>query len=98
MGDSWQLPSVDDFQEILDHCVWVTDIKDGNPYYIVTGPNKNTMIIPMGNFGLWSSQPESAINAYCFVTDYDTRYKHMRSAIIGYVEQIKEMSIRPVSK
>lgn len=97
-GDSWQLPSVDDFQEILDHCVWVTDIKDGNPYYIVTGPNKNTMIIPMGNFGLWSSQPESAINAYCFVTDYDTRYKHMRSAIIGYVEQIKEMSIRPVSK
>ncbi|MDE6311366.1 MAG: hypothetical protein K2L96_06060 [Muribaculaceae bacterium] len=48
MGDSWQLPTKEDFEELLDYCEWTYVYEDGMKGYELTGPNGKTMFLPSG--------------------------------------------------
>ena len=98
-GGSWRLPTVKEMDELIDKCLWSIQTKHGHSFYIVKGPNKNTIMIPMGDFnepGLWSSEPSSKREAYGMRLN-GGKHKNMNSGII--VEDIQKTlaHIRPVS-
>ncbi|MBQ3361915.1 MAG: hypothetical protein IJG46_07255, partial [Prevotella sp.] len=50
LGTNYRLPSVANIDELLNECTWAYDVNG----YRVTGPNGNSIFIPVGNY--WSSQ------------------------------------------
>ncbi|MBQ0029746.1 MAG: hypothetical protein MJZ24_03520 [Paludibacteraceae bacterium] len=97
-GENWRMPTVDEFKELEESCLWVwttKDNKDGKHVdgYNVVGPNGNTLFLPapMASSGVyWSS---SAYDAYacrfCISISERGRFAFMRS--IKY-------AIRPVTE
>ena len=45
-GSPWRLPSKNDFQELIDECVWIWIEQDGVNGYRVVGPNYNSIFFP----------------------------------------------------
>lgn len=50
LGTNYRLPSIANIDELLNLCTWAYDVNG----YRVTGPNGNSIFIPVGNY--WSSQ------------------------------------------
>lgn len=50
-GGKWRLPLIEDFKELVDKCQWIFIDHPGTiPGYIVTGPNGNTIFLPLAGF------------------------------------------------
>lgn len=49
-GQQWQMPSSDDFAELNKHCSWQLRTIDGHKGYLITGPNGNSMYLPMAGY------------------------------------------------
>lgn len=47
-GDDWKIPSVIEWQELLDYCSWKWSNSNGRNGYVVTGPNGNKIFIVAG--------------------------------------------------
>ena len=45
-GGSWRMPSIDEFLELLEECIWTWITSDRINGYIVTGPNGNSIFLP----------------------------------------------------
>ena len=99
-GGNWRIPTVEEFQELVDKCDWDWD-GDG---YIVTGPNGNSIFLPAagfrdegelycdGSYGTyWSSTPHSENSQGAFYLTFD-------SGIQGtyWCERFYGLSVRPV--
>lgn len=50
MGKGWVMPSSDDFKELADNCTFILF----DEYIKLTGPNKNTVILPNSGIGCFS--------------------------------------------
>lgn len=46
MGKEWHIPSVADFKELAELCIWTWTSRDGVFGYEVNGPNSNTLFLP----------------------------------------------------
>lgn len=46
LGAPWRLPTMNEFQELIDKCDWQWTIKSGKKGYIITGPNGNSIFLP----------------------------------------------------
>lgn len=46
LGAEWQTPSVNDFNELIDHCNWRWTSHDGHNGYEVMGRNGNSIFLP----------------------------------------------------
>lgn len=51
LGREWRMPTVDDFKELKEKCSF--KVNEDNDCLIVTGPNDNTLTLPLG--GYWDS-------------------------------------------
>ncbi|MCC8120191.1 MAG: hypothetical protein LIP09_15815 [Bacteroidales bacterium] len=49
-GDCWELPSGKDFTELNKECTWELKTIDGHKGYVITGPNGNSMFLPMAGY------------------------------------------------
>ena len=69
-GGSWRMPTEAEFQELVDTCTWTWTTQNGHKGYKVTGPNGNSIFLPVagyrsgdtlcdaGKYGnYWSSTP-----------------------------------------
>ena len=45
-GDGWRMPTVEEFQELVDKCTWRWLSVDGVNGYRITGPNGNKIFMP----------------------------------------------------
>lgn len=52
LGKEWCMPSSDDFKELTDNCSFVVE----SDYVRVTGPNGNSIILPISGMWIWSHQ------------------------------------------
>ena len=46
LGPEWSTPSVNDFKELIDHCIWHWTSRNSHEGYEVTGRNGNTIFLP----------------------------------------------------
>ena len=47
LGDGWKMPSMYEANELLTLCTWTKETVNGVQVYRVTGPNGNSIIIPI---------------------------------------------------
>lgn len=101
-GEGWRMPTKDDFQELLDNCIWNKVTQNGVEGHRVTGPNGNSIFLPYaGNKGgpyykmnsfYWSSTPcDGTCCAYGLeISYYGNNYDN-------YEERYYGMSVRAVT-
>ena len=58
-GPSWRMPTLEQQEELINNCTWMAGQMNGVKGYIGTGPNGNTLFLPVepdeGNYGrYWS--------------------------------------------
>lgn len=104
-GDTWRMPTKDEFQELKDYCTWKWEKYRNYEGYYVTGPNGNSIFLPAagfrsgpstinyGNFGgYWSSSPYG----YTIECSYDLNFGRGGYSVF-YGNRDHGMSVRPVS-
>ena len=87
-GKGWRMPTDSECQELIDNCTWelvdLSSIGAGdNSYYIVTGPNGNYILLPVGDH--WTSETDGH--------DYAHQLEH---PWIGAHYRCERKPIRPV--
>ena len=50
MGTEWRMPTLEEQKELLDNCTWILTTQNGVYGRIVTGPNGNSIFIPVAGF------------------------------------------------
>ncbi len=50
-GGKWRIPTLDEWQELIDRCKWrFRNAGDGAAGYVVTGPNGNSIFLPLAGW------------------------------------------------
>lgn len=62
-GGVWRMPTPADFQELIDECSWVDDLVAGEVGCRVTGPNGNSIFLPLGGY-INGSELSATSNGY----------------------------------
>lgn len=106
-GDTWRMPTNEEFRELNSSCTWKWISMDGNNGYIVIGPNGNFIFFPVagyrnqedlfdaGAYGYyWSSSlnTSNALNGRFF---FYNRYRSMNE---GAYYRYMGLSVRPVTE
>ena len=88
-GGAWRMPTIDEIDELLSKCSWTLCKKNGINGYTVTGPNGNSIFLPVAGYsedfesvdmgssgGYWSSElvEDSMIDAYILRIYTDGEY------------------------
>ncbi len=66
MGGSWRIPTVEEWKELRDNCMW-TSVLGG---FLVVGPNGNQLILPYVDFVEYEKDSNSAY--YCTDSTYSS--------------------------
>lgn len=87
-GSAWRLPSVEEFQELIDNCSlkWVELDEDNEGYVFTSNVNGNSIYLPAA--GGWSDSVELVGNGYYWSADCSTksdRY-YTRAAALDFIE------------
>lgn len=64
LGAGWQMPSTDDFNELLQYCTWKWSKKSGTYGYVFTGRNGKSIFLPASGC-IYSKTVENR-NKYCY--------------------------------
>lgn len=105
-GDTWRLPTEDDFHELVEECEWKWMKKKGVYGMRVKGPNGNSIFLPAaghlrwsklhlaGKYGLyWSSTPNKSESIEANYLDFDNGGQNVYWGIRN-----DGLSVRPVSE
>lgn len=49
-GGTWRLPTIDDFDELLNNCVWEMTVVDNRNGYKITGKTGNSIFLPVAGY------------------------------------------------
>lgn len=56
-GGSWRLPTVDEWYELMDNCMWTVSAQDGvRGFKIISTVNRNSIFLPYTGFETFGSQ------------------------------------------
>ena len=95
-GHEWETPSEEDFNKLLTYGIWTKQLtSNGYNYFIVTGPNKNSIILPISGItrGYWTSSSKN--DNYSHAIDV-SRAGDIPAFILG--EKYEPGMIRPILK
>ena len=102
-GEDWRIPTPDELSELASTCSWTAESLDGVSGYRVTGPNGNSIFIPVNgqsdDYGLtwdsyvylWANEASNSSDQYA----YRLSYKSQGSVIAGNHKH-DGLCIRPV--
>ena len=63
MGGDWRMPTVDEYEELIDNCKWEWTNKDGvNGYKVTSKKNGNSIFLPITGFRFYGDVQFRAIN------------------------------------
>ena len=89
LGNGWRMPTVKDFEELINKCTWKWTQSNGTEGYLVTGTNGKTIFMPASGYmtntdtyqqgkdvRLWSAIEETyqKTGAYSFDGTYTSQY------------------------
>ncbi len=76
-GDGWRMPTLKDYAELLNDCIWEKGSYKGSDGYYITGPNGNSIFLPCsekGGFNYWTDECHWYYMAYAYVIDRSSSY------------------------
>lgn len=71
-GGRWRMPTITEFEELIDNCTWTWTVRDGVNGYEVTGPNGNSIFLPAAGFRLGSSLDRAGTCGVYWSSSLDT--------------------------
>lgn len=106
LGCPWRMPTIEEFQELKEKCVWKEDYLNGVKGCRVTGPNGNSIFLPFaGSYdvgfpfnkgcGVYWSSTAFVENNFTFNNSWYLSLKKERPTI-NYYDRSSACSIRPV--
>lgn len=57
LGAGWRIPTVEDLNELMEKCTWIFETVGEQKGYTVTGPNGNSIFLPMSGT-MWETEME----------------------------------------
>lgn len=106
LGEGWKMPSLEEANELISKCTWTKENIEGVNVYRVTGPNGNSIIIPIiswkkqtqnyvsNKLHLATGQCSSTGSEDCYVIT--ANYTKDSKGTIGYEWKAWGYNIRPV--
>lgn len=104
-GGTWRLPTSDEFEELLNNCVWKEETIDNRNGYRITGKTGESIFLPLagyrngtahynegGSGHYWSATPDKA-HIGCAFHLYLTNEKKR----VGWGSRVYGRNVRPVS-
>lgn len=65
-GGDWRIPTVAEFQELRNHCIWTwTDIESQSGYLVTSAKNGNSIFLPAIENSVYSTLTISGEDRYC---------------------------------
>lgn len=74
LGSPWRMPTIDEFQELIDKCTWTWTTQDGVNGYQVDGPNGNAIFLPAGYLVIGSYRAGYYWSSSLSTTESDCAY------------------------
>lgn len=74
LGSPWRMPTIDEFQELIDKCTWTWTTQDGVNGYQVDGPNGNAIFLPAGYLVIGSYRADYYWSSSLSTTESDCAY------------------------
>ena len=103
-GGNWRMPTVEEYQELIDNCTWTWTTQNGNRGYKVTGPNGNSIYLPAAGYRhddkldfdggggcYWSSTPVESNRGSAYILSVNDGYRNL-----GWNGRSNGHSVRPV--
>lgn len=102
-GSTWRLPTVSEYEELINNCTWTWTVIDGHTGYIVKGPNGNSIFLPAAGYKLETSLGSVGSGGYywsssCY-SDVAAWRLNFNNSVYQKAENYKlaGLSVRPVS-
>lgn len=102
-GGLWRMPTIEQAQELKSKCKWALDTARGG--FVVTGPNGNTIFMPMAGYIKGSTKLAVGITGYYWITSISTDYPYNVACLVCEkssfnleVPRCYGRTIRPVAK
>ena len=83
LGSPWRMPTVDEIQELKEHCTWLWTTQDGVDGYQVDGPNGNAIFLPAAGFHDGSMLSGAGSEFYYWSNSLRTTYKTHTADYLG---------------
>ena len=100
LGEPWRMPTQDEVKELISKCTWKWGKEDGVRGYIITGPNGNSIFMPVIDE---SNQYDPIANYWTSTVDDDGTNEYARALrftedkkVETYQDRCLGFSIRPV--
>ena len=110
-GEGWRIPTIGDWEELLDNCTIEWTSLGAASGRMVTGPNGNSIFLPaaaafsgsdidgIGIYGMyWSSSLYIIIPVFASTVTIDSPYSSMGSITKGYNHRCLGAPVRPVTE
>lgn len=91
-GKNWRMPTIEEFQELIEKCEWQKVSFDGIQGYLVTGPNKNYIFLPFT--GHYYKDQFSSFEAAMYWTD--SKNLALSDRHITNYDNVLAIPVRPV--
>jgi len=105
-GGTWRMPTKEEFDELLNKCIWTWTTQGEEEGYEVTGPNGNSIFLPAAGFrggtslnfagsygNYWSSTPYESSTQGAYYLDFGSGYHDTNCC-----DRRVGLSVRPVSE
>ncbi|MBQ5881493.1 MAG: PEGA domain-containing protein, partial [Bacteroidales bacterium] len=105
-GGSWRLPTKEEFNELRQKCKWQWTTQNGKRGCKVTGPNGNSIFLPVAGYRRWSSLYYAGEDG-CYWSSTPGESNDSRAYYLSFVSSGHDLcwynryfgqSVRPVSK
>ena len=103
-GESWRMPTEKELYELINVCTWTWTTQNGVEGYKVTGPNGNSIFLPVAGYRYWSSLRNVRSYGYYWASSpYQNDYAYcLYFSVKGHgvysSNRYRGQSVRPVTE
>lgn len=96
LGEGWQLPTLEQAQELINNCRWTPSTYRGVKGFIVTGSTQNAIFIPDVNNDYWTGTCDVNTNEAYILDIYFSYYSDYSTYMMSTDARYTYHYIRPV--
>ena len=94
-GSSWRMPTSEELSELVTMCEWTLGTQNGVKGYTVTGPNGNSIFLPLAGYRIGNEIVGAGQNGFYWSGVVDGVYNFLQdlnsSMVIGSITANKNL-------